>query len=210
MVRLMKQGKPHNTKSEVETLIGPFFEHCPEIQQAFAQSCHTHRYQRRDDNSMYLEQHIFPLVFDMYRYFDRVEEKVVGVAVALLHDVPEEDPNCRIDRIYREYSPHIADCVAALQKQKKTTAIRKQADKHEEHIALVKTLANAPKIAQVMKVFDRLNNLVCTEMKRNIIKYERFILDTELLYLPFAYTVDVNLAEKMKKGLTQLKGEFTS
>ena len=178
-----------------------------QVRKALEEATKTHGNATRDDGKSYLEQHIFPITSSVYSMFKVSSDVETAVTVALLHDVPEDTDGSE-EKIFREFGPMVASLVSCLQKQRKQVATRSQHDKYEEHVELAERLQKAPLMARTIKLLDRLNNLVCTEVDRNTEKYMRYVNDTEELYYPIAIKTNSELAQSIKNELTRLKRDL--
>ncbi len=206
----MNNAKPYKTAEEMTNLLRDLFSKNVLVKKAYELSLFSHRFKKRDDGVPYVNQHIFPLVFDVFEIYKDSSDLEIAIMTTLLHDVPEDDFTCPMSRVEKEFGKEVADVVGELQKEQKTSAVRTQADKHQEHVEMVEKLKKSSKMAQVIKILDRINNTVCTDVYRNPVKYARFIQDTEELYIPFAKTVNEGLAAKLEAGLAQIKADLHS
>lgn len=200
--------KPHKTYEDISNLLHESLSNNKLMKMALAQTAMSHRFHTRDDGKSYLEQHIYPLTFEVYNYFLNSPLRDNAVIVALLHDVPEEDPTCPLSRIEKEYGTEIATLVAQMQKKRKETSIRTQADRHEEHLEFVERLRKAPVVVQTVGILDKLNNAICTVGTVDRAKYTRFTQDTEALFMPIARAIDSNLADRLQNEINRIKEEL--
>jgi (p)ppGpp synthase/HD superfamily hydrolase len=103
------------------------------------------------------------------------------IVAAILHDIIEDDPaNWNLERIAREFGDEVAKLVEWL-----TKPAREFPDREEMKKAYHKRFAFAPREFFLIKLSDRLHNLItlwsCDEEKRL-----RKIEETKQYYLPFA------------------------
>jgi len=202
------EKKPYCTKEELLSLFGRELSSNPAIQKALDQAQRTHHFQIRDDGTPYLEQHIYPIVEEVYQYFKDSPERDVAIIVALLHDVLEEDPVITHGYLREEHGDKVMSLLLQLQKTRKIKKARSQKDKHDEHIFFGERLKKAPRLCQVIKILDRINNTECSNGTSNSLKYKRFVKDTEVVYIPLAELVDPTLALRMRSGVELVKKEL--
>lgn len=200
--------KPHCSREELLRVLGPNLASSKGVQKALSQAYRSHRLHVRDDGLGYLEQHIYPLVCEVFRYFKH--ESIVEnlVVVTLLHDVLEEDGSVKEQQLLDDFGADIVELLRGLQKIRKAKQDRTQEDRHEEHLVFGARLNNSSFVCKVIKSFDRINNVECTEAKINPVKYRRFVQDTEEVYIPIASQVDPRLAERMGNGIARIKNEL--
>lgn len=204
----MDREKPSCTKQEIVALLERAKLMDVLTEKAINQAERTHRFSKRDDGKSYLTQHIYPLVLAVYNYFLEKPELRTAIITTLLHDVPEDDSTFKEDRLISEYGKEIALQVMHLQKPKMTKQIRYQQDKHDEHVEFVSRIKTAPHVCKVIKLLDRINNLLCTDVIRNVQKYERFLRDTSELYLPLAQSIDTVLATQIEDEVNRISLEL--
>jgi len=200
--------KPYCTREQLISLLGHELVRSGDISKAIAQARYSHRLHIRDDGTSYLEQHIFPIVAEVYENFKSTPKVEVAVVVALLHDVLEEDPQVSIEQLQEDFGDVVVELLQWLQKTRKTKRTRTQKDKHEEHVAFGERLQRAPRMCKIIKLLDRLNNLESTDGARNSLKYRRFLADTTEVYLPLAREVDPVLATRMEQEIARVTQEL--
>lgn len=201
----MKRKKPFLPISEFHQLLTRFKLKDPLIEEALKIAGKTHRNARRDDGTPYLDQHVFPVISDTLKYFadtKPLHKKIV--IVGLLHDVLEDSSTVSSEKLLKKFGEELHKDILFLNKPRKQEGYRTQKVKHSEHKDFIKQLSVAPFYIKVMKCFDRLNNIVCTEMHLMEKKYARFINDTKEYYLPFAKEIDKRLFGEMNEGLNKL------
>lgn len=203
----MESGKPYVTLDALKAFLVSNDLYSPLIQRALAQAVMSHGLHRRDDGTPYLEQHVYPMAVEICSYCEH-DERERGVVTVLLHDVLEEDPLMSASHIESLFGSLVRVDVEQLTKKRFTSKERTQQVHHEEHMVFVDSLKHAPLLIQKIKLIDRINNLACTEMSRNKAQYERYLYDTESLYLPFALSVDAALATRIENEVIRLKSNY--
>lgn len=167
----------------------------PLLEKALIQTKRTHRKHLRDDGtSSVLEQHIYPLVKSIISCYKYEQKKITTsvLAAGLLHDVIEDDYNMTDKKFKFMFGNKIYKIVKCVTKKPEEN----KPDLSEEEIyainvKLVENLRKCPTEAQIIKLADRFNNVICSfsAKPKNIKKYKRRILETEEIFLPFAKEV---------------------
>ncbi len=204
----MEKTKPHCTIDQLMQVLKNANIDDEMVQKAVERAKVSHRHDYRDDGQPYLTQHVFPLTQEVYNYFAGTEDVKTAVVVTLLHDVPEKDHYYDQKRLEADFGKEIADLVMFLVKPVKNTQIRTQKDRHDEQVEFMQKIRESPLLCQVIKVLDRNNNLACTDVSRDPLKYERFVQDTIELYLPLAQKIDKTLATAMEKETARILREL--
>jgi (p)ppGpp synthase/HD superfamily hydrolase len=65
-------------------------------------------------------------------------------------------------------------------------------------------IERASSVVQLVKVFDRLNNLACVHQRPRAKQLE-YIQETERFHLPLAWRIDPVLADQMERALASLQ-----
>lgn len=204
----MERIKPYCTFDQLSQVLSKADLWDELVQKALERARRSHRNDYRDDGQPYLTQHVFPLTLDVYNYFVGTAEAKTAVIVTLLHDVPEKDRYYDKTRLEVDFGKEIADLVMCLVKPVKNTQIRTQQDRHDEQVEFMKKIELSPTLCKVIKVLDRNNNLACTDVARDPLKYERFVQDTRELYLPLAQKIDKKLATAMEEETARIFREL--
>lgn len=197
------------------------------VRKALAQAQASHRAHARDDGSNYLEQHIYPVTTSVVRELlarrsgGRPPSRKEGdtVAGALLHDVLEDDPSFTRQKIRREFGSRVASLVLPLTKPdyRAFPGETSQQKKWEMNRHYIANLATANRAARLIKLADRLNNVISTralvEAAPELAPHERkvvfYILETETFYLPLARATSRHYHERLDFHLDRLKERFT-
>jgi (p)ppGpp synthase/HD superfamily hydrolase len=199
--------KPHIRKAALIEYLSKESLATEKIHEAIAQAELSHRYQLRDDGQPYLEQHIYPVALAVLTdYSGRDKEK--AIIVALLHDCLEEITYVDIDNLRERFGSTVVHALQMLRKEHLFGEERTQEIKHLEHRDFCKRLMKASRLLRLVKVLDRINNVICTEVYRNFEKYERFIRDTLDYYLPLAASVDKKYASLMQSELARVQKDL--
>lgn len=157
-----------------------------------------HGSQRRDDGTPYLEEHIYPVAIDVYRYtvdlgWDR-HDILKATTAAILHDVLEDCPNELWDQtIVKVKELPAYSTVKMLTKSKagKTDLLTR------EYIQVIKN----DRFARVVKAFDRLNNMRCVQTSSPK-KMERYCLETLYYYRPLFQMLE--RGDEVRKEIEEL------
>lgn len=163
----------------------------------------------RDDGTPYLTEHVFPIASEVAAYARHLTptETEAAVQVALLHDALEDAEDLDQEDVTEAVGPFVAECVGALTKSPKTGSDQAaREDRDRRYFAAVR---EAPRIAQLVKVFDRLNNLACLP-KSAPAKRAIYVEETRSFHLPLARSLDPALADRMEGLLRDLAGDATA
>jgi (p)ppGpp synthase/HD superfamily hydrolase len=176
------------------------------VELAFDQATTSHLFKKRDSGRPYLDEHIFPVAHDVLDYLrskdSPIREQEKGVVVALLHDTVEDDEDF-----------DLADCEAVfgLEISRLIYPLTKFGIDREIYI---RKIENAPELDQIIKTFDRINNLRCSIALAQtsvanpdvINKLERYTYETARSYLSIAGLVlDQELYDTLKNLIDQAR-----
>jgi (p)ppGpp synthase/HD superfamily hydrolase len=135
----------------------------PLINKALEQAKASHKEQKRDDGSPYLEQHIYPVASEMIDSLDekraikrrrQISEK--AIAAALLHDVLEDDRSLSDREFIRKFGREVYALVKPLTKPPKENRRRQsQEEKRRINEAQLRKISKAHRIARLIKLADR-------------------------------------------------------
>ena len=125
---------------------------------------------------------------------------------ALLHDALEDDPEFTEERCQKEFSDNILRIIKPLTKEKQGT---NRTLSQEEIFALnrkhVAAIEHAPENSKLIKLADRYNNLSSVPAIAGTLKAQRYIRETEELFLPLAEKTSNFFYQKLKSKLEELK-----
>jgi (p)ppGpp synthase/HD superfamily hydrolase len=130
------------------------------VKLAFDQAVESHSHKNRDSGRPYLNEHIFPVTDNTIEYLRQkaarerkapspVELEVVAT-VSLLHNTVEDDEGFDLTECENVFGSDISRLVYPLTRY------------GIDHSIYISKLTNAPKLAQIIKLFGRLNNLTCS------------------------------------------------
>jgi len=177
------------SQKEIEDLFISQGLYTEKIRKALQQAMKSHRDQKRDDGNPYLEEHIYPIMKSVaarYKNKQGIEDLLITCA---LHDVVEDDASVSVSELTNSFGETIVNCVRLLTKSPEENAYGlSQAQKRKINRGVIERLMNAPLIAQIVKLEDRLNNISCFETI-NSPKTERYTAETYDIYIPFAAKV---------------------
>lgn len=170
------------------------------IELAFA----AHEGQLRDEGTPYVQH---PLrVWESFKEYRPLGDTPVRHyeelgCVALLHDVLE-DCDVSYDQLATEFSPFVAEGVRLLTKFPAAEGV----EKAERDAAYFAALQLAHRDVQLIKLLDRLDNLSTLGHSRKPGKLERYIEETERIFVPWAERVSPRVHREMRFLLDDLKG----
>ena len=178
----------------------------PAVRAAIDVAKEIHQHVRREPHGApYLDEHVYPVAREAAAYAMRAmpADAEHAVIVALLHDTVEDaPPGVRAtlpDRLREQVGETVTACVLALTKPSDG---RSKGQREREYFARVR---DGCRIARLVKVFDRLNNLACVHL-RGEAKRTEYVRETRSFHLPLAREVDPALAEQMEELLRGLEG----
>lgn len=190
---------PHNTLDDLMAKILEEGVDYDMVLEASVQAREAHADQKRDDGTPYLEQHIYPVALDVMDFYIGNEGSITPqvVAAALLHDAMEEGMSDH--GIISRFGPLTSVYLFALTKPdyrecEGSTIEEQKAARDEQYHQQI--LSAAPEV-QVIKLFDRLNNVSCLHTNPDKKKVARYITETEEFYLPLAEQVSDELYDRL-------------
>src|SRR6266516_69659 len=138
---LVRTIKAHNAKADLK-----------EIQRAFAFAEASHRGQKRASGDDFIEH---PL--GVAQILGELGMDTTTLVAALLHDVVE-DTDLTVDRIEKEFGPHVAQIVDGLTKLDKITFRSREAEQAENVRKMIVAMARDIRVL-LIKLADRLHNM---------------------------------------------------
>jgi (p)ppGpp synthase/HD superfamily hydrolase len=172
---------------------------------------------REDGTSPFLETHTWPVTMDVVRHYRSVNRNItsVEVATAILHDVMEDDE--RILNVYESksygfeayltyrFGTRIRDIatelkVKPLENYRGTTDIERQLERFLEYCDI---LRDAEYDVKVIKLADRLNNMLFIRHVPGHDKIRRYMREAEDFYI--AYTM---LPPKMPQFYQRMRSVY--
>lgn len=149
------------------------------IERAYSTAKDAFRDKKREDGGRYFE-HLRAVALIMMRYM-RVRDAHV-IAAALLHDIVEDIENWSQERVTIEFNQTVGELVWWVSKP---SVAYFNGDKEARNRMYHQNLARAPRAALMIKLADRLHNLLtlwnCEESKQR-----RKVDETQDFYLPLA------------------------
>jgi GTP pyrophosphokinase len=156
----------------------------------------AHAGQTRDEGTPYVEH---PLrVWDSFKQHRPLGETTIRHyeelgCIAILHDVLE-DCDVTYEQLEREFSPFVAESVRLLTK----TPLRPGLEKPARDAAYFEALQEAPVDIQLIKLLDRLDNMTSLATTPKPGKAQRYVEETERVFLPWAKAVAPRVYEELK------------
>ncbi|MFA7253070.1 MAG: HD domain-containing protein [Patescibacteria group bacterium] len=199
---------PYVTEEELLTaLSNQHFAISPLFKKALLQAKKSHKEQKRDDGKPYLEEHIYPVTLDLAANFAGRENLESLLAGALLHDVIEDDAKMNDQRFIDQFGIEIYGIIKPITKSREDNSEKlTQIEKRAINEKIIRRLKQAPEESCLVKLSDRANNLECSLCLKelNPAKFERYIKETEDLYLPLASNTNDYYYNRLKKILKEL------
>jgi len=172
-----------------------------------------HKDQLRDNDSSYLEEHIYPIAISVLNRYKNDEQVVTLVSSAILHDVLE-DSDYKESDMRERVGDEITDIVKNLTKSKDENASGLPEDiKMKMNGIYLERVINSNRETIIIKLEDRLQNLSCITEKSHLIKpekYKRYITETETLFIPIAHNLNthINYEKLLKEEIKRVKELF--
>lgn len=202
----MRQIKlPYSTKTNLIKKLKKENLYTEKVQKALEISSSKHKTQKRDHGTPYCEEHIYPIVLDLFNAFKPQSLSEDIVIVALLHD-SIEDTNYKFNECKKDFGKFIADQVMLLTKSKKENEGEYSVkDKLKINQKALRKAEKNKKVALIVKYADRYNNLSSLVDSKNLRKYNRYMKEVEEFYVPSAEKYSKYYYDKLTKKLNQLK-----
>jgi GTP pyrophosphokinase len=178
------------------------------VRKALDQAIKSHHAQTRDDGASYLEQHVYSVALSVIGYCRTARKKVTPelVAGALLHDVLEDDADMTDEQFRDEFGEKIFSIVKPLSKPdyRGYPGETKEDKKYALNLDYFASLGEAPEEPRIIKLADRLNNILCIHLSPKPGKMEFYIKETEEFYMPFAREVSEYYYDMIEKRIMEL------
>ncbi|MEK7153870.1 MAG: HD domain-containing protein [Patescibacteria group bacterium] len=180
----------------------------PQIEMAIEQAKLSHGDQARDNGESYLTEHIFPVANEVilsYGLETPAEEDIIG---ALLHDAIEDDPDFTAELCLQRFGQTVTTLVQVLTKQPgENQPSLDESVKMEINRALLSRIARDCPRAMRIKLADRYHNLrsVISIRETNPAKYQRYLVETGVIFLPVAKEFSPYFYDKLRVELEALR-----
>ncbi len=202
---------PNTTESELlKELSALALDSNALVRKALAQAFKSHHAQTRDDGASYLEQHVYSVTLSVIRYCGTVQRQVTAelVAGALLHDVLEDDADMTDEQFKEEFGEKVFSIVKPLSKPdyREYPGETKEDKKYALNLDYFASLGKSSEESRIIKLADRLNNILCIHLSPKPGKMEFYVKETEAFYMPFAREVSEHYYEMIEKRIEELKG----
>lgn len=177
---------PYITKDELIGSLDAIGLYTPRVERALEYAERAHKEQKRDFGFPYLEEHIYPITASILQRYANDPELEEIVITGLLHDVLEDDPNASAEEMKKDFGElTLANVQLVTKKPEENLSTIPNEQKIEINVKMLKALEHAPRVAQIIKLEDRLNNLASFE-KQSGPKYVRYVQETKNYFIPFA------------------------
>lgn len=201
---------PNTTESELLTeLSAVALDSNALVRKALDQAFKSHHAQTRDDGASYLEQHVYSVALSVIGYCRTARKQVTAelVAGALLHDVLEDDTDMTDEQFREEFGEKAFSIVKPLSKPnyRGYPGDTKEDKKYALNLDYFAGLRSAPEESRIIKLADRLNNILCIHLSPKPGKMEFYVKETEAFYLPFAAEVSEYYYNRIKRRIEELK-----
>lgn len=159
----------------------------------------AHKGQLRDNGSSYLEEHIYPIALSVLNRYKDDSKLDVLLCSGLLHDVLE-DSDYKESDMRKRVGDEITDIVKNLTKSEEENASGLSEDiKMKMNGVYLKRVTNSNRETIIIKLEDRLQNLSCITQTTHLLKpdkYKRYIIETELLFIPLTLNLETHIDYK--------------
>ncbi|MHB1004494.1 MAG: hypothetical protein ACYC3S_02500 [Chloroflexota bacterium] len=196
-------GVPYVTQAVLEGGLRDFGLLTERVAEAVGLARLAHGAAVRDDETPYLEEHVFPVALEAARYAVKAfpSQAETATLIALLHDVLEDSDVVDAPTLAARYGDEVAEGVVTLTKAPRSFWGIVSGARERRYLA---ALGAAPAIVQVVKIFDCLNNLACLR-KAGAAKRRRYIVETRAFHLPLAQSLDPELSRRIEDQLAGLE-----
>jgi len=178
---------PYVREKEIVSLLQEKDCFTPMVQKAFKQAKKSHQNQKRTSGKPYLEEHIYPVVRDLLAHFSDEDYKEPLIVTALLHDTLEDDPSFHREKCTAEFSAEITSFLKPLTKKEgENSSSLSEEEKFKINKKAIEKIAQESIIVRLVKLADRLNNFQCMWIFSETPRFDRYIRETEELFLPLA------------------------
>ena len=194
---------PHLTLDDLTSRLQQAGVLTPAVLDALDLAQQVHGQQQRDDGTPYLEEHIYPVMHDVCAWAlgSAGAQVATAVTIAALHDTLEDGDGLEWQDLAQRFGPEVGAAVRSLTKPPKTGT--DAASKLERERTYFAGLRQGPRLAQVVKLFDRVNNLSCLH-KTSAEKRSGYLEETREYHLPLAESLDPALAGRMRALVERL------
>ncbi len=197
--------KPYCTEEEVKVLVYQLNLNSQLFEYAMGIAKQVHNIQVRDDGKPYLEQHIFPIVKSVIEKNIKKDYLNEMLILSILHDVLEDDLKIDHEKFKTILGQKLYQELKLLSKKKVFNEKLTQDEKYLRNKEMIDKLRHAPIYVRIIKIEDRLNNLLCTEAINNIPKYIRFLKETEDFFYTLADSIDSEYKDLLQYQVNRLK-----
>lgn len=179
------------------------------LDRAVLQAVESHGRQLRDDGNPYLEQHIFPVTYELILAYESAREtpSEYQLAGGLLHDVIEDDPEIDGDEFVARFGLKLYNIVRPLTKPDYRLFDGATADeqKNARDGSYTQGIRIASFETRMVKLADRLNNLQCVHLSPDPNKMRVYVEWTDRFYLELARHTSVYFFDKISTEMDRLR-----
>lgn len=163
------------------------------VKKALKQAEDSHGNQLRDDGVSVLENHVYPITYNLLKRYSGKSFLEDLVVLALLHDTMEDDENFNEKECLKLFNKKICTNVKNLTKDEKT--FRSYSGENESLYELLKYFCNknyienvngSNEICKIVKLEDRVNNLQSIKRINATFKDLRYVMETDTLFMSMA------------------------
>ncbi len=167
------------------------------VRRAVAVAGESHRNQFRDGGEAYII-HPLRVATHFLVFWDEPGLTEPDVASAVLHDVIEDDPGMSRDRLAAEFGADVADAVHRLS--------RKTSEGKLAPAEYRRTLLESNRKVQVIKLCDRLDNILSLYSCPDVAKVQRYLDQTAEFYGPLGAKANLpDLTRSILEEVEQLR-----
>lgn len=177
---------PYLTKDELSKELqrnGLLTKH---VEKALEYAERAHKNQKRDLGKPYLEEHIYPIAASILKHDDNDPAMEDVLILGILHDTIEDSLGITPGGIEQEFGKDmLVNLLLLTKKQEDNLPSLSEGQKMSINKMMLEKIEHAPRSVQIVKLEDRLNNLSSFE-KPDTPKYQRYVIETRELFIPFA------------------------
>jgi len=182
----MEYHYPFTSESTLREKLGKANLLTSRVEAALELAKKAHRFQKRDQGNNYLEEHIYTIAAEVLGRYTNDPELEDILILGILHDVLEDDPSATSEDIEKYFGRAMRENLGLLTKKPEdNTNELSQEKKRAITVKVVDQLRGRSRLAQIIRLEDRLNNLRSIK-EANKPKYERYCEETKNIFIPFA------------------------
>lgn len=178
------------------------------VQKAMMQAKKSHAAHMAFGNRKFLEGHLWPVVHVFLQAIDEINasEREDALIASILHDSLEDDPMLTSTKLRAVFSERAVKWIGNLTRQ---ANYDEATDEEKLRLAreFMKSFMNTDKPPRLIKLADRLvnQNLIVDSASDKPLTLNRYIIETEEMFLPLARNTSSNFLTEIGNALVKMK-----